>query len=264
VPQVAGVKVVLLDFMSFEEFVEWYAELGKLKIFWAKPVESVSLLSKEGSLYLVGVKQVIGNRIKEAILAITGMVDKVPKAIDSLKTYGSLTKILIVPEEAPINLSLTNARSALYFWNINARTLEPNKDVRTKTFYEWSENDIEMFRRIHEQSWGFFIPPRRGDHAVLTALLNDSPVGIAYLNIHNFNIDYGIHVIKPYWRRRIGTALLAKSLELAKFMGASNISVVRVFRSVKGTPSDTRATKFYKANNPPIKLSIYRLNNDEK
>jgi hypothetical protein len=90
------------------------------------------------------------------------------------------------------------------------------------------------------------------------------PVGIAYLNIHNFNIDYGIHVIKP-WRRRIGTALLTKSLELAKFMDASNISVVRVFRSVKGTPpSDTRATKFYKANNPSIKLSIYRLNNDEK
>lgn len=55
-PQVVEVKVVLLDFMSFEEFVEWYAELGKLKIFWAKPVESVSLLSKEGSLYLVGVK----------------------------------------------------------------------------------------------------------------------------------------------------------------------------------------------------------------
>ena len=98
-----------------------------------------------------------------------------PKTIDSLKTYGSLTKILIIPEKTPINLSLTNARSAPYFWNINARTLKPNKDVRTKTFYEWSENDVEMFKRIHEQSWGFSIPPRRGDHTVLTALLNDSP-----------------------------------------------------------------------------------------
>ena len=95
---------------------------------------------------------------------------------------------------------------------------------------------------------------------VLTALLNDSPVGMAYLNIHNFNIDYGIHVIKPHWRRRIGTALLAKILELAKSMGASKISVVRVFRNIKGTYSDMRAAKFYKANNPSTKMSIYRLN----
>ena len=95
---------------------------------------------------------------------------------------------------------------------------------------------------------------------VLIALLNDSPVGIAYLNNRNFNIDYGIHVVKSYWRRRIGTALLVKLLELAKFMGASYISVVRVFRSVKGASADMRAVKFYKANNPFIKLSIYRLN----
>jgi len=82
---------------------------------------------------------------------------------------------------------------------------------------------------------------------VLIALLNDSPVGIAYLNNRNFNIDYyGIHVVKSYWRRRIGTALLAKLLELAKFMGASYISVVRVFRSVKGASADMRAVKFYK------------------
>jgi GNAT superfamily N-acetyltransferase len=82
---------------------------------------------------------------------------------------------------------------------------------------------------------------------------------MAYLNTRNFNIDYGIHVVKSYWRRRIGTALLVKLLELAKFMGASNISVVRVFRSVKGASADMRATKFYKANNPFTKLSIYRL-----
>jgi GNAT superfamily N-acetyltransferase len=256
-------KAMLFDFMTFEEFVKWYTELGKLKIFWAKPVENISLLSKEDSLYLVGIKWIVRSKIKEAVLAITEIVDKVPKAIDSLKSYGSLTKILMVPEEAPINLSLINARSVLYFWDINARTLEPNKDVRIKILSKWGENDVETFRRIHKQSWGFFMPPRRGNHVVLIALLNDSPVGMAYLNIHNFNIDYGIHVVKSYWRRRIGTALLVKLLELAKFMGASNISVVRVFRSVKGASSDVRATKFYKANNPFIKLSIYRFNSEK-
>jgi hypothetical protein len=26
-----------------------------------------------------------------------------------------------------------------------------------KTFTEWRENDVEAFRRIHRESWGFFI-----------------------------------------------------------------------------------------------------------
>jgi hypothetical protein len=42
----------------------------------------------------------------------------------------------------------------------------------------------------------------------------------------------------------MGTALLVKLLELARFMGASYISVVRVFRSVKGASADMRAAKF--------------------
>jgi len=41
---------MLFDFMTFEEFVKWYTELGKLKIFWAKPFESISLLSREDGL----------------------------------------------------------------------------------------------------------------------------------------------------------------------------------------------------------------------
>jgi hypothetical protein len=140
---------MLFSFMTFEEFVKWYTELGKLKIFWAKPFESISLLSKEDGLYLVGVKWIIRSRIEEAVLAIAEMADKVPKAIDSLKAYGSSTKILMVPEEAPINLCLMDARTALYLWDVNAMTLEPNKDVAVKTFTEWSENDVETFRRIY-------------------------------------------------------------------------------------------------------------------
>jgi len=80
------------------------------------------------------------------------------------------------------------------------------------------------------------------------------------LNIRNFNIDYGIHVIKSYWRSRIGTALLAETLKLARSMNATGISVVRVFRSVGGASSDMRAVKFYRANNPSTKMSVYRLN----
>jgi len=251
---------MLFGFISFEDFVKWYAELGKLRIFWAKPVESVSLLSKENNLCFVGVKWIVRGKIRDAVLSIARTQYEVPRIIKSFKDYGDLTKILMVPEESFMNLSLVNARSVLYFWNINTRTLEPNRDVRIKIYSEWSDEEFEIFKRIHKQSWGFFMPPRQGDHRVLVAFLDDSPVGMAYLNVHNLNIDYGIHVIKSYWRKRIGTALLAKLLKLAGSMHAFHISVVRIFRSINGTSSDMRAVKFYRANNPSVKVSVYRLN----
>jgi len=85
------------------------------------------------------------------------------------------------------------------------------------------------------------------------------PVAMAYLNIHNFNIDYGVHVIKSHWRRRIGTRLLAELLKLARTMGSPALSVVRVFRSKRGTSSDIRAVRFYRANGPSKRMSVYRL-----
>jgi len=238
------------EFMDFEDFAEWYAELGKLKIFWAKPVKSISLLSEEKKI--IGVRWIVRGKIRDAILfsEMRGI---------NLEDYRDSTKILIVPETSPVDLSLVNARSVLYFWDVNARILEPNEDVEIRTYSEWGEGELEKFKGIHKRSWGFFVQPRQQDHLVLLAFLESSPVGMAYLNVNNFNIDYGIHVIRPYWRRRIGTALLAEAMRLAKSMGAHRISVVRVFRSVKGTASDIRAVEFYRANNPSLKMSVYRI-----
>jgi len=239
-------------FMDFENFAKWYAELSKLKIFWAKPVKSISLLS--GERKIVGVKWVIRGKIRDAVLLITETQNDI-----DLKEYSGSTKILIVPETSPVDLSLVDARSALYFWDVDSRILEPNEDVEIKAYSEWDKGELEKFKGIHKQSWGFFMPPRRQDHLILLAFLDSFPVGMAYLNVNNFNIDYGIHVIRPYWRRRIGTALLAEILRLAKSMGALRISVVRVFRSVKGTSSDMGAVEFYRANNPCVKMSVYRI-----
>jgi len=251
---------MLFEFMNFEEFIKWYSELGKLKIFWTKPIESIELLNKENNIYLVNIKWVAKSKIKNAILAITETQDGASKIIELLRQYCDSVKLLMVPEDTSMNLGLFNAKSLLYLWNVNAKTLEPNRNVGIKTFSEWDENDIETFKNIHKKSWGFFIPPRKRDHIVIVAYLNNFPVGMGYLNIHNFNIDYGIHVIKSYWRKRIGTALLVKILELARSMGTSYVSVVRVFRGVKGTPSDIRAVKFYRANNPSVKMLVYKLN----
>jgi GNAT superfamily N-acetyltransferase len=247
--------------MSFEGFAKWYAELCKLKVFWAKPMQRISLLSKEDNLCLVGVKWIVRGRIRDAVLAIAGTQHEASKMVERLKGYGASAKILMVPEGSYMDLSLVDARSVLYFWDVGAKTLEPSGDVEIKVCREWSESDLEKFKSIHKQSWGFFVPPRGGDHAILIASLGCSPVGMAYLNIRNFNIDYGIHVIKPCWRRRIGTALLAEALRLAGSMGASRVSVVRVFRSIRGTSSDARAVGFYRANNPFLKASVYRIKN---
>lgn len=95
------------------------------------------------------------------------------------------------------------------------------------------KNDLNIFKKIRKSSWGFFIPPRENDHIVMLAYLNSTPVGMAYLNKNNLNIDYGIHVVKDFWRNRIGTRILIETLELAKQLNASYMSVVRVLRSIR-------------------------------
>ncbi len=41
-------------------------------------------------------------------------------------------------------------------------------------------------------------------------------------------MDYGIHVARPFWRRRIGTRLLVEAAGLARRLGKRYLSVVRV------------------------------------
>jgi hypothetical protein len=107
--------------MNFEGFAKWYVELGRLKIFWAKPVQSISLLSKEDNLCLVGVKWMARGRIRDAVLAIAGTRHEAPNMVEHLKGYGGSAKILMVPEESYMDLSLVDARSILYFWNVVRR-----------------------------------------------------------------------------------------------------------------------------------------------
>lgn len=129
-------RALLLDFMNFEGFAKWYVELGRLKIFWAKPVQSISLLSKEDNLCLVSVKWIARGRIRDAVLAIAGTRHEAPNMVERLKGYGGSAKILMVPEESYMDLSLVDARSVLYFWNVGAKTLESSKDVEIKVCRE--------------------------------------------------------------------------------------------------------------------------------
>lgn len=252
-------KDLLFGLMSFEDFIEWYTELGKLKIFWAKTVKKISLLDRKEDFILISVNWLVRNKVERALLAITETLHNTSEVIESLIKYKDSTKIIITPEDAFIDLNTVNAQSILYFWKTDAETLEPNENVRIEIGYDWNMSKLKIFENIQRQSWGFFIPPRLGNHGVILGYLNDTPVAMAYLNTHNFNIDYGIHVIRSHWRKRIGTRLLKEILKLARDRGVSNISIVRIFRKVGGTSSDIRALRFYQANNPYKGLSVYRL-----
>jgi len=51
----------------------------------------------------------------------------------------------------------------------------------------------------------------------------------------------------------------SEPLSLARGLGAKCVSVVRVFRCTRRTPSDPRAASFYEANRPSLSLKAYRL-----
>jgi GNAT superfamily N-acetyltransferase len=91
------------------------------------------------------------------------------------------------------------------------------------------------------------------------AWLDEEPARMAYLNKHNFNIDYGIHVKRDFWRKRIGTKILKEALRTSGELGAKHISVVRVLKSLRNSSSDRRALSFYKANNPSLKFNVFRV-----
>lgn len=108
-------------------------------------------------------------------------------------------------------------------------------------------------------SWGFFISPRKGDHIIVLAYLKDLPAGMAYLNKNNFNIEYGVHLVRNLWRKRIGTRVFLEVLNLAKRLGAKYISVVRILRLLTLSSSDRRAILLYKANNPSLRFNVCRI-----
>jgi len=245
--------------MNLNQFSEWYKELGKLKIFWAKPLHDMKPISIQDERCLLEIEWFKRNRVEKAIMCIA----RAPcQAFEIVATTGRAynTRLIVVPEGSDLDLAgRTDSKSVLYFWDVHTKTLEPNEQARTTTKSEWSVEDLKVFSEIHRDSWGFFIPPRENDHLIVLAWLDEEPIGMAYLNKHNFNIDYGIHVKRNYWRKRIGAKLLAEVLRISEGMGSKRVSIVRILRSLRNSSSDRRALSFYKANNPSTKCNVCRV-----
>jgi len=119
--------------LSPNNFAEWYAELGKLKIFWAKPVKDIHAIDEEEGAVLMDVEWIVRNRTKRTVLAIAEK-GGVSWVIEKLCRYDA-TRILILPEDLAMDLGRVDARCILYWWNVfDANTLEPNANVEVRTY----------------------------------------------------------------------------------------------------------------------------------
>jgi len=241
---------------TLDEFIKWYRAAGELRVFWLKPVRSIEVINSSSTSYAISATWVVRGRLRRAVISVSRSF---AEALDLVR--GRDVAIVLTPEGDPtVDYSLVSAEGILYFWDLSRLSLlKPNEDVVVRAFSSWGDSLAGDIAAVHRSSWGFYVPPRRGVHVVLVAYLSGQPVGAAYLNTANFNIDYGVHCARRYWRMRFGTRVLKEIVDLARGFGARYVSVVRVFRRVKGSGSDRRAVAFYRANKPRYTLRVFRV-----
>ncbi len=262
-------KVYRGDIAQYEE---WKREMGILRIFWASDEKSICLLGVEEGGELKGVIRVIEAKVGFYNRKYWGV--KVDRRGEIQDVYLSETKekyLSALIQGATEIFSERNLefhglsewkksywpiierlgynpykRSVLIGWDTcGGVTKEPNDQVVIK---EACERDKLKLRRIQMGSWGFFIPPDFKREDVYIAYLNREPVGSMYLNKFTGNIDFGVHVMKNFQRRRIGTSLLLKAIEHFKEKGFKEMYVVRVLRALtKVNEADAKALSFYVA-----------------
>jgi len=229
-------------------FVEWLKGLSVLGIFWAKRLKKVTIASKDPPVLILDWER----SKRKAIFALCYEFNQ-----NCLNLTEDADLLLLTASELP--QGLYDRWGKVFIYDSNNAFLEPNKEV-TVEVYDPSKVDsvISITEVIQRSSWGFYKPPPKGDYVVVAKLQGEA-VGSAYYNPNSSNIDFGIHVARQYWRRRIGTRLLVEVAKLARALGNDWFSVVRVIRGAKPTESDKRAIAFYRANKPKQELNVYRL-----
>ncbi len=243
-------------------FCHWYRHAGLLRVFWAKPVVDLGWDTKVNGGCGFRILWRIRKRCRPARLwLLTHPVDLQPPQPEDPPQLVLFPEDLWERMQGPVK-----ARSMLYLWRATARVRRPpHPEARVQILDTWTPKDRERFQAIQRASWGFFVPPVAGVHRVLLAWLDTEPVGLAYWNPHNGNLDFGIHVVRHRWRQGIGTRLLAEALTLTQQHGLPLLSVVRVFRSLRQTPgtpplwgttADRRALAFYRAHQPDFRFLV--------
>ncbi|MFN7106169.1 MAG: hypothetical protein ACK4M3_06280 [Pyrobaculum sp.] len=143
-----------------DEFVTWYRHLGRLKLFWAKPVvELLPLYKLVDGCVLKARWSVEKPKLEEVYIVILRRVKK----LDFLTSMRGV-KILITPQQ--LEKELYQLRGSIYIYS----TARP------------------CAMGIHLTSIEGH-PPPGPDHVVISSGV-ENPTYVTYLNRWNFNIDY--------------------------------------------------------------------------
>ncbi len=241
-----------------ECLASWLWGLGVLGVFWAKRVKGIEVVSRNPPTLVLEWQR--SGRSKRALLTLCYVASH--GCLDSLQgLVGKEDTDILLVTASELAQGQYDRWSKVFVYDVNGSFLDPNHEVSVEVYGPESINDYvtPIVEAVQKSSWGFYKPPPKGVYLLVARLHNGEPVGSAYYNPASSNVDYGIHVTKPYWRRRIGTRLLVEIARLAKSLDHKWVSVVRVVRGMKPTLSDRRAIAFYRANNPKHELNVYRL-----
>ena len=254
-------EIYLGDLKRYEN---WKREMGILKTFWCGLEERLKLIGVVEDNKIIGVARIlkIYDKWRRYSVNVRGDIQDIylskirlnvlkyllEKSIEIFRSYG-LNIYTISEWKKPYWRLLRRlgyspyARSIIIGWNTSTNiSLKENRDVEIKYA---SKNDLRDLRSIQRNSWRYFIPPDFDREDVLIAYLDNVPVGSAYLNKYTGCIDFGVHVNRKYWRKRIGTALIKYALKHYREKGFERMYVVRVLRLMKINLYDYIALNFY-------------------
>ncbi len=241
-------------FESVDCFSGWLGSIGYLGVFWARSVASVEVVGGDPPVVFVRWRR--GRRWRAAYIYLC--LDGVENCLEGVgRGPGEGVAVLVVTRDV-LPSGLYDRWSKVFIYSVDGGFLQPNGEVVVEVYPPGEAEPLRMVEAVQRSSWGFYVSPPRESY-VLIAKMGGDPVGSAYYNPVSSNVDYGIHVARPFWRRRIGTRLLVEAARLARRLGKNYLSVVRVLRGVRPTRSDVRAISFYRANNPLDEANVYRL-----
>lgn len=128
--------------MDFQTFKKWYKELGKLKIFWAKPLAELKLVSEDDKNCVMEINWLVRKKVQRATMLLTINPSEVFEKFRS--KYKNSVKLVVIPEDfSSILFRLIDARSILYFWDVNSKLLEGNNGVKIVKLFEWNEKRLK-------------------------------------------------------------------------------------------------------------------------
>jgi len=256
-----------LSWSGWSDYVRWREGISVLSVFWAEQERWSILVGVRSDGELVGVARLAEVPVRfHQKSTWRGASERLELQDIAVKEAGALRLIVGWAERYASNKSLPlgvtswdpeqwevlegmglgpYARSVLLGWDPSrpiAREPNPSVEIRLA-----GPGDRPALRKIQLESWGFFIPPRFDLQDVVIATIDGEPVGSAYLNRITGNVDFGVHVRRAWWRRRIGSTLLEACRERCLELGLPWMTVVRVIPLTKVRESDARALGFYSA-----------------